>query len=255
MDTSLDMIKNNPEVFAALVAALGIAGGILGNWISAKVQATGGRAQAAAAVDAARIATEAQRLATLREDRKIQIAAFVRLAREVLTHTEFMFVEEGRLEPAKTGWEELMQLEGQLELVAPDSVLDQVRRVVDAVGKSMELAILRAPAARARRKLSRVHPGDSAYEAARRAWNCLEELREAYAAGDGNTGEQNAFHSAAVSALAAIETFTAAERQALVFDATLPPADEAQNEIATLRNTAVRNLVAYARVALGADES
>lgn len=121
MDTSLDMIKNNPEVFAALVAALGIAGGILGNWISAKVQATGGRAQAAAAVDAARIATEAQRMAALRKDRKIQIAAFVRLAREVLTHTEFTFVEEGRLEPAKTGWEELMQLEGQLELVAPDS--------------------------------------------------------------------------------------------------------------------------------------
>ncbi|MFI1946961.1 hypothetical protein ACH46F_24330 [Streptomyces virginiae] len=255
MDRSLDMIKNNPEVFAALVAALGIAGGVLGNWISAKVQVAGGRAQAAAAVDAARIATEAQRMAALREDRKIQIAAFVRSAREVLKHTELMFTEEGHLEPAMSQWEELMQLEGQLELVAPDAVLDQVRRVVEAVDKSLELAILRGPGACARLKLSQARSAAGTYVAARRAWSSLEGLRTACAAGDGNAGEQDAFHSAAASALADIPTLTDAERQTLLFDAGLPPIDDAQSEIIVLRNTAVRNLVAYARTTLGADES
>ncbi|MFF4642226.1 hypothetical protein [Streptomyces sp. NPDC001389] len=255
MDRSLDMIKNNPEVFAALVAALGIAGGILGNWISAKVQVAGGQAQAVAAVDAARIASEAQRTAALREDRKTQIAAFVRSAREILKHTELALTEEGHLEPAQSHWEELMQLEGQLELVAPETVLDQAVRVVEAVSNSLELAILRGPGARARLKLSRARSGVGTYEAAHRAWSCLEALQTAYAAGDGNAGEQDAFRSAAASALTDVPTLTDAERQALLFDATLPPIDDAQSEIAVLRNTAVRNLVAYARRTLGADES
>ncbi|MGW2843592.1 hypothetical protein [Streptomyces sp. NPDC001274] len=249
------MIKNNPEVFAALVAALGIGGGILGNWISARVQAASGRAQAAAAVDAARIATEAQRLAALREDRKIQIAAFVRLAREIINHTESAFLEEGHLEPAQASWEELMQLEGQLELVASNSVLDQVGRVVDAVSNGLELAILRGAAARARLKLSQVRPGDSAYGTAHQAWSCLEELRTAQAASDGSAGELDAVRSAAASALADVQTLTDEERQKLLFDAGLPPVVDVQNEIIVLRNTAVRNLVAYARTTLGADEN
>ncbi|MEW5539292.1 hypothetical protein AB1339_16750 [Streptomyces cyaneofuscatus] len=117
MNSAIDFVKSNPEVFAALVAAIGIVGGIVGNWISARVQAAAGRAQANAAVDAARIATEAERLAALREDRKVQIAAFVRCARETLKNTELMFLEEGHEEA--TLHEELKQLKGQLELVAP----------------------------------------------------------------------------------------------------------------------------------------
>ncbi|MFE5484062.1 hypothetical protein [Streptomyces sp. NPDC056527] len=83
MQNAIDFVKDNPEVFAALVAAIGILGGIAGNWISAAVQAAGGRAQANAAVDAARISAEAQRMAALREDRKAQLAVFIRCARTV----------------------------------------------------------------------------------------------------------------------------------------------------------------------------
>ncbi|MEU4731078.1 hypothetical protein [Streptomyces sp. NPDC023588] len=252
MDRAFDMIKNNPEVFAALVAAIAIVGGVFGNWISAKVQASGGRAQANAAVDAARISTEAQRMSALREDRRVQIAAFIRHAREILKECDLMFLEEGHEPSARSAYEELVQLEGQLELVSPESVLAPAERVMDAVGDSLQLGLLRAPAARARRTLSRLRAGDSGHEAAHEAWNRLEELKAAYV-GDDDDAQRQACRTAASSALDNVPALTAQQRKTLVFDAALPPLADAQFEIGAQRNSAVRDLVTEARSVLGAD--
>lgn len=253
MDRAIDFVKSNPEVFAALVAAIGIVGGIAGNWISARVQAAGGKAQANAAVDAARITTEAERMAALREDRKVQIAAFIRCAREILKHTELMFLEEGHEEATEAGHEELMQLEGQLELVAPETVLAHAERVMDGVGRSIELAFQRGPGARAERALTRVHR--EGHPAAHRAVRCLAELRAAHSAGDENLGEQQAFRSAATTALDDVPSLTNEQKHLLVLDATWPPLDPALREITTARANAVRDLVSAARSVLGADRS
>ncbi|MEV4949767.1 hypothetical protein [Streptomyces sp. NPDC053755] len=74
MGTVIDAIKGYPEVFAAVVAFLGIAGGVLGDFIGARIQLRGGRAQADAARDAARITAEAQRPAALGDDRRRETA-------------------------------------------------------------------------------------------------------------------------------------------------------------------------------------
>ncbi|MFD9499938.1 hypothetical protein [Streptomyces sp. NPDC060035] len=76
------MFKDNSEVFAT-VAALGIVGGLAGNVIGAAFQSRGGKAQADAAVLAARIAGEAQRLAALHTDRPKDIAEFIQAAAPV----------------------------------------------------------------------------------------------------------------------------------------------------------------------------
>ncbi|MFJ5142761.1 hypothetical protein [Streptomyces sp. NPDC088707] len=66
--------EDNPEIFAALVAAIAILGGLLGSIIGAKFQANGGRDQAAAAREAAKIAAEAQHIAALWSVRHMQTA-------------------------------------------------------------------------------------------------------------------------------------------------------------------------------------
>ncbi|MEU3690321.1 hypothetical protein [Streptomyces narbonensis] len=65
MDAFKQYFEDNPEIFAAMVAAIAILGGLLGSIVGAKIQANGGRDQAAAAREAARIAAEAQRVAAL----------------------------------------------------------------------------------------------------------------------------------------------------------------------------------------------
>lgn len=74
MDWMIRAIKDNSDVFAALVAVLG---GIVGSYIGAKVQAASGRAQANAATDAARIMVQYQHLASLHTDRRTVLATFL----------------------------------------------------------------------------------------------------------------------------------------------------------------------------------
>ncbi|MEU0035524.1 hypothetical protein [Streptomyces sp. NPDC006333] len=68
--------EKNPEMAAALVAAIAVIAGVIG----AKIQANAGRAQAAAAREAAEIAAEAQRVAALWTVRQKQVAELIRSA-------------------------------------------------------------------------------------------------------------------------------------------------------------------------------
>ncbi|MFG3495845.1 hypothetical protein [Streptomyces sp. NPDC047928] len=68
-----------------------VGGGIRGNFIGARIQLCGGRAQADAARDAARLTAEAQRLAALRDDRRREIAQFVQKARETVSCAETLY--------------------------------------------------------------------------------------------------------------------------------------------------------------------
>jgi hypothetical protein len=70
-------IKDNPDVFTALVALIAVLGGIVGSYIGARVQAASGRAQANAATDAARIMVQYQHLASLHTDRRTVLADFL----------------------------------------------------------------------------------------------------------------------------------------------------------------------------------
>jgi hypothetical protein len=72
--------EDNPELFAGLVAALALVFGLIGNVLGAKIQANGGRDQAAAAREAAKITAEAQRVAALWTVRQVQVAEFIRCA-------------------------------------------------------------------------------------------------------------------------------------------------------------------------------
>ncbi|MFB9558600.1 hypothetical protein, partial [Streptomyces roseoviridis] len=183
MQTAIDFIKDNPEVFAALVAALGILGGIAGNWISAAIQAAGGRAQANAAVDAARISAEAQRAAALREDRKIEIAAFVRCARRLAVDLHEMYEKDWYETSVNDTWYELGQVFGQLELVASKGVRELAEEVLSVAHGGKELAVTRALGRQTRESLAAAanasQDGEEAAAAARASLLRLEELRAA----------------------------------------------------------------------------
>ncbi|MGW4701732.1 hypothetical protein [Streptomyces sp. NPDC004285] len=82
--------EENPEIAAALVAAIAVVAGIVG----AKIQANAGRAQAAAAREAAQIAAEAQRVAALWSVRQVQVAEFLEQIREVRRLGDLFYTQD-----------------------------------------------------------------------------------------------------------------------------------------------------------------
>ncbi|WP_432112818.1 hypothetical protein [Streptomyces sp. S1] len=87
--------EDNPEIFTALVAAIAIVGGLVGSIIGAKIQANGGRDQAAAAREAAKIAAEAQRVSALWTARQIQLAELLRSANTLIEMCDRMWLDGG----------------------------------------------------------------------------------------------------------------------------------------------------------------
>ncbi|MFJ3402218.1 hypothetical protein ACIPM5_35080 [Streptomyces microflavus] len=71
--------EKNPEAAAALVAAIAVIAGVVG----ARIQANAGRAQAAAAREAAEISAEAQRVAALWTIQQKQVAELIRIANSI----------------------------------------------------------------------------------------------------------------------------------------------------------------------------
>ncbi|MEU7022766.1 hypothetical protein ABZ990_19205 [Streptomyces sp. NPDC046203] len=125
--------EDNPEIFAALVAAIAILGGLLGSIIGAKIQANGGRDQAAAAREAAWIAAEAQRVAALWSVRQLQAAQFVRSVRE-LRRLGRLYGQDPNNADLRGQGRELLQavtLKGaEIELTAPDHVVAAAKDLV-----------------------------------------------------------------------------------------------------------------------------
>ncbi|MGW2207066.1 hypothetical protein [Streptomyces sp. NPDC001774] len=254
MQRAIDFIKDNPEVFAAVVAAIGILGGIAGNWISAALQAAGGKAQANAAVDAARISAEAQRLAALREDRKAQLAGFIRCARKVAEDLNQLFDTHYRQFPVSEHYDELGQMWDQIELVAPENIRNLAAEVVEKAFDNRQMAVTRTLGRRVRERLAEAadRPEDG-METATAARLSLLRLGELYVAsrtpGDGD--QEEAMRTSARNELSQIPWLTEDERDLLLEDAMVP----------TLRprasiddmGTSVQRLLEEARRMLGAD--
>ncbi|MEV4949753.1 hypothetical protein [Streptomyces sp. NPDC053755] len=219
MGTVIDAIKGNPEVFAAVVALLGIAGGVLGNFIGARIQLRGGRAQADAARDAARITAEAQRLAALWDDRRRETAQFVQKARETAACAETLYErdDEGlQLAAMRTAYLELSQKQAELELIAPEALVRLARRVVAVVESRMDLADDRAPAERVRRRLDAIPAMSPQHVGAKRALRALHDARLANLARD--QSGYAACRSAARAALAELPHLSDDDRLLLLDD-------------------------------------
>ncbi|MFF9147200.1 hypothetical protein ACF1BN_20310 [Streptomyces sp. NPDC014861] len=153
--------EDNPEIFAALVAAIAILGGLLGSVIGAKIQANGGRAQADAAQKAAEIAAEAQRVAALWNVRQLQVAEFIRCVREAVATSQ-------RLYEAEPDDQELRQLvhaayqaiefkAAELILIATEEVVNVVEATLLAAEELEQEAMDSGPTAHAEAVFTRLY--------------------------------------------------------------------------------------------------
>ncbi|MET9346268.1 hypothetical protein [Streptomyces termitum] len=122
--------EDNPEIFAALVAALAILGGFLGSIIGAKIQANGGRDQAAAAREAAAATNEAQRVAALWTVRHVHMAELLQRVDEVHRLARLFFAEDstsGLESQLREARQAVVQKQAEVELIAPGPVVDAAR--------------------------------------------------------------------------------------------------------------------------------
>ncbi|MGW2346678.1 hypothetical protein [Streptomyces sp. NPDC001661] len=159
MDLMVRAIRDNPEVFAAFVALIAVFGGLAGSYIGAKIQAAGGRAQANAATEAARITVEHQHLAAFHTDRRMVIVNYLHRAQAARTSALNTFrVEEPGLEEA---FEALNVALIEVQLIAPPSVVDAAERLESSLEVLWTLTWHRAPASRARRALIPSHLNES----------------------------------------------------------------------------------------------
>ncbi|MYT68352.1 MULTISPECIES: hypothetical protein [unclassified Streptomyces] len=255
MSHVIEAIKDNPEVFAAAVAFIGIGGGILGNFIGARIQLRGGRAQADAARDAARITAEAQRLAALRDDRRREIAQFIQKTRETVSHAEALYQrdhEGGQQAAVRITYLELSQKQAELELIAPVGLVELARRVVEIVESCMDLADDRSLAERGRRRLEDVPAMSPHHACAQRALRALHEARAANLARDEN--EYAASRSRARAALEELPHLTDVERFLLLDDTYRFPLRERRRDQEDSLDVALGELVTAARRLLKSED-
>ncbi|MFC8177210.1 hypothetical protein, partial [Streptomyces sp. NPDC057325] len=125
--------EDNPEIFAALMAAIAIVGGLIGSIIGAKIQANGGRDQAAAAREAAKIAAEAQHVAALWSVRQAQVAEFIHSLREVRRVSMLYYDHHATTADLGTQLREAQQALGrrraEIELIVPETVVLAAKEV------------------------------------------------------------------------------------------------------------------------------
>ncbi|MFF3863344.1 hypothetical protein [Streptomyces sp. NPDC002209] len=145
-------IERNSAGLSLLVPFLAIGGGLLGNWLGARIQANGGLAQASAAREAARITAEASRLAALRDERRLAIAEFVRGAR-ALFRLSWELYHDDREEEARQAHGALSYAYAEVQLCAPGSIVLLAGGLLEAAEDAWFLARSRGPAARSTRLL------------------------------------------------------------------------------------------------------
>ncbi|MFH8253438.1 hypothetical protein [Streptomyces roseolus] len=145
--------EDNPEIFAAIVAAIAILGGLLGSIIGARIQANGGRDQAAAAREAARIAAEAQRVAALWNVRQVQVAEFIRCTREAVVISQRLYEAEPDDEELRrqvhAAYQAMESKAAELILIATEKVVDAVEATLLAAEELEREAMNSGPTAHA----------------------------------------------------------------------------------------------------------
>ncbi|MFE6853939.1 hypothetical protein ACFVDH_24480 [Streptomyces sp. NPDC057674] len=182
--------EDNPEIFAALVAAIAILGGLLGSVIGAKIQANGGRAQAAAAQKAAEIAAEAQRVAALWTVRHMLTAEFIQLVRAKAEAMLRLYSEDDADRTVQEQINErgraVRRKAAEIELIVPSFVMRDVENMITALDRCAETSNIAGPARYFRVVLGEaMWCDDSAHaELAGRARASLDELGVVAASGD-----------------------------------------------------------------------
>ncbi|MEW1798655.1 hypothetical protein ACIGO7_11885 [Streptomyces virginiae] len=256
MDRVIDFIKAEPEAATVFAALLAIVGGILGSLLSGWVQARGGKAQASAAVEAARITAEAQRLASLHTDRRQEIAAFIYEARHAVNTANRLFfsplspTEVATLQAtAQAAYTALSTKQAELELIAPVEVVERASDLTGAVEDFLTLASLRAPASRAMTALTGVRANDPG---SRQAYSALQALRAAHDAGDAD--QQPVRYGEAVVALRNVAVLDSAQALVLLDDAALPSLPPLHDQMMSSFSGALRGLVISGRHVLRAND-
>ncbi|MFI6423377.1 hypothetical protein ACIBG6_39120 [Streptomyces sp. NPDC050842] len=252
METLRKYFEDHPEVFAALVAALSIIGGLAGSVIGAKIQANGGRAQANAAREAAQITAEAQHLLAMHQDLKVEVASFVREARETLRLALSMLQRNlgtNDQEAMRAAEWSMRRKLPELELIAPPSVVVPAKEALKAVLRVTRLARQRSNAVQVYRKLE--DPGQF-QERAREAYGqyCLA-ARSVNPVFRRDLGEEGLrLREAAESALRNIPSLSPEEITALLQDAENPPLSPERHEAQHTAEGRLRDVVEAARAVL-----
>ncbi|MDX2709219.1 hypothetical protein PV350_41225 [Streptomyces sp. PA03-6a] len=250
-DLFANTIKH-PEAFAAWVAFAAIIGGVAGNWLSARIQAASGRAQADAAKEAARITAEAERLAALRDERRDAVASLIRLSREAVNESERLYqgTDDGHV---KTALDELRHAYAVLELMAPAPLIGLGKDVLTSVEKITELAYARGPAEAAHRILASLTLDDPDYRMAQLALSGLEAFRTAVFTPDGE--DPMGWHESVSIAIREVPRMD--DRQVLLlldeFAFNPAPVAEARQERVEKHARALRAFIEAARTMLGTD--
>jgi hypothetical protein len=187
VDALRHYFENNPEIFAALVAVIAVVGGLVGSVIGAKIQANGGRDQAAAAREAAQISAEAQRVAALWTVRQIQVAAFIQSVREARRLSELFYqqnaVQDGLDVQMREARQDVAQKRAEIELVAPLAVVRAAGEAAEALDVMTTVAEIAGPGKYFTEYLDIqvLSPNRSQSRLAGRALNALDALRGASA--------------------------------------------------------------------------
>ncbi|MFJ8133338.1 hypothetical protein [Streptomyces hydrogenans] len=182
--------EDNPEIFAAIVAAIAILGGLLGSIIGAKIQANGGRDQAAAAREAARIAAEAQRVAALWNVRQLQVAEYIQGVREVRRLANLFYEQDANatgLEAQLCDARHALSLKlAEVDLTLPFGVVQAAYKVYECLEREVGIARDAGPAEYflgiVSSQVFSEDPAES--ELARQAEEAVNELRAAPDTGD-----------------------------------------------------------------------
>ncbi|MET8751305.1 hypothetical protein ABZW32_14585 [Streptomyces sp. NPDC004667] len=260
MDKVIEFIKAEPEAATVFAALLAIVGGFLGSLASGWVQALGGKAQASAAVEAARISAEAQRIASLHTDRRKEIAAFIYEARHAVNTGNRLFspispTEVSALQTAvQAAYRALTVKQAELEIIAPVEVVERASDLVGAVEDFLRMVSMRGAASRAFESLTQVRPGDSDHAASHQAYSALDALRTAYGEEDAEQ-QQRDRRTEAETALREVSSLDSSQALLLLDDARLPALVPLHHQMMGAFSSALRGLVISSRLVLRANDT
>ncbi|WP_123083447.1 hypothetical protein [Streptomyces sp. ADI95-16] len=162
MDAFRKYFEDNPDIFTALVAALAICGSYLAGVRGAKIQAGGGRDQAAAAREAAQITADAQRVAALWTVRQVQLAELIRSADTLVEVCDRFWIDggddlAGQVSAASAA---VSSRWNEVRLIVTESVVQAAGELARSAMTVEENAQRFAPVMSARNVLSRIVEDD-----------------------------------------------------------------------------------------------
>ncbi|MET9956784.1 hypothetical protein ABZ135_35280 [Streptomyces sp. NPDC006339] len=242
------------SIASAVIGAVAVGGTALGTVLGGWVQARGGRAQAEAARQAARIAAEATHHQALYDRRWSLLAAYLRAASECVEAADQLYSTDS-LPDVRRRWHAFTLAHAEAELMAPPGLLAPIDDLRKAVGRMYWTAQQSAPAERALKELRRrVEQGETAalraYEAVERLWESDEHLPL--------PPEQRASspdYALAGQALDGLPGF-GSEQAAMLLNRTRQQREAASSERETRKSNHIearRELVAAARTVFGTD--